>query len=98
MAWLARLQNCLGDYQKGEPHATLDELLAVLRRNRRKPAVDPSARAFQERLAVEHATSLPALLPLKARLAETERLIDRAMYRLYGLTDNEIAVVEGHHA
>ncbi len=109
LAWLAReiaapidgltnktrLQNYLGDYQKGEAHATVDELLTVLRQNRRKLAVDPSARAFQERLAAEHAASLAVLLPLKARLAATDRLIDRVVYRLYGLTEEEIAIVEG---
>ena len=35
------------------------------------------------------------LLPLKARLAATDRLIDQVVYRLYGLTEEEIAVVEG---
>jgi len=112
LAWLSReigapidalsnktkLQNYLGDYQKGEPHLTLDSLLAVLRQNRRKLTADPSARAFQERLATEHAASLAVLLPLKQRLAATDRLIDQAVYRLYGLTDDEIAIVEEHHA
>jgi hypothetical protein len=34
-------------------------------------------------------------LPLKARLAATDRLIDQVVYQLYGLTEEEIAVVEG---
>ncbi len=34
-------------------------------------------------------------LPLKARLVATDRPIERAIYRLYGLTEEEIAVVEG---
>jgi hypothetical protein len=37
----ARVRNYLGDYQKGEPHLTFDELLNILRRNRRALAVDP---------------------------------------------------------
>ncbi len=90
-----RVQNYLGDYQKGEPHASLDDLLAVLRQNRRKLAVDPSKRAFQEHLQAEYAASLDKLLPLKALLAATDRLIDQVVYLLYGLTDEEIAVVEG---
>jgi hypothetical protein len=32
---------------------------------------------------------------LLARIAATDRLIDRIVYRLYGLTEEEIAVVEG---
>lgn len=67
----------------------------ILRQNRRKLAVDPGGRAFQERLQAEHAASLAKLLPLKQRLAATDRLIDRVVYRLYGLTAEEIAVVEG---
>jgi very-short-patch-repair endonuclease/type I restriction-modification system DNA methylase subunit len=90
-----RVQNYLGDYQKGEPHASLDDLLAVLRQNRRKLIVDPSRRAFQEHLQAEYAASLDKLLPLKQRLAATDRLIDQVVYRLYGLSDGEIAVVEG---
>jgi hypothetical protein len=90
-----RVQNYLGDYQKGEPHATLEELLAVLRQNRRKLTADPSRRTFQEHLAAEYAASLDKLLPLKAQLAATDRLIDQVVYRLYGLTEEEVAVVEG---
>jgi hypothetical protein len=37
------------------------------------------------------------LLPLKARLAASDRLIDRLVYRLYGLTEEEVARVEGGH-
>jgi len=89
------LRNYLGDYQKGEPHLTLEEVLDILRRNRRRLKVDPSARAFQERLAREYQASLDKLLPLKARLAATDRLIDLIVYRLYGLSEDEVAVVEG---
>jgi hypothetical protein len=91
----SRLLGYLGDYQKGEPHATLAELLDILRKNRRQLAADPSGRAFQERLQTEYTASLAKLLPLKTRLAATDRLIDQVVYRLYGLTAAEIAVVEG---
>lgn len=36
-----------------------------------------------------------ALAPLKARLKATDDLIDQVVYRLYGLTEKEIAIVEG---
>lgn len=90
-----RLLNYLGDYQKGEPHLGLEELLEMLRKNRRLLRVDPGARAFQERLAREYQASLDRLLPLKARLAATDRLIDLSVYRLYRLTEEEVAIVEG---
>lgn len=70
------------------------KVLDILRHNQRKLKVDPSARAFQERLAGEYQASLDNLLPLKACLAATDRLIDLIIYRLYGLTAEEVAVVE----
>jgi hypothetical protein len=42
----------------------------------------------------EYVASLAVLLPFKARLAATDRLIDEVVYRLYGLTEEEIAVVK----
>ncbi len=91
------LQNYVGDYQKGEAPRTQDEALAVLRKNARKlgKGVDPSGRDFTERFAAEYAKSLAKLLPIKQRLAATDRLIDQIVYLLYGLTDEEIALVEG---
>lgn len=89
------IQNYLGDYQKGDSHAALGDLLAVLRKNKRKVTVDPSSRAFQEALQREYAASLGKLLPGKAQLAFTDRLIDQIVYRLYGLTEEEIGIVEG---
>jgi hypothetical protein len=86
----------VGDYQKGEPHLSPDELLDILRHwRRRRLRAAPSARAFQTRLAEEYAASLERLLPLKARLAAADHLIDRVVYRLYGLTEEEVALVEG---
>ena len=72
-----------------------EELKHEQRRNRRRIQVDPSDRAFQEHLAQEYPASLDKLLPLKARLAATDRLIDLIVYQLYGLTGEEVAVVEG---
>jgi len=34
------------------------------------------------------------LSPLIARIGEVDRLIDRVVYRLYGLTEAEVAIVE----
>ncbi|MGB3919564.1 hypothetical protein [Methanothrix sp.] len=33
--------------------------------------------------------------PLRERIEETDELIDAVVYRLYGLTDEEIEIVEG---
>lgn len=92
----ARLRNYLGDYQKAEPHLSLEGLLDILRQNRRrlKKEADPDARTFQERLEKEYTASLAKLLPLKRRLAATDRLIDLVVFQLYGLTPEEAALVE----
>ncbi len=37
----------------------------------------------------------PTIAALDHRLAATDRLIDRIVYALYGLSDDEIAIVEG---
>jgi hypothetical protein len=67
----------------------------VLKKNRKKLKVDPTARKFQEALEREFGKSVQELGPLKARLQATDDLIDEIVYRLYGLTDEEIALVEG---
>jgi len=43
----------------------------------------------------EYNESLQRMVPLKERLAKTDALIDAVVYRLYGLTEEEIRVVEG---
>ena len=57
--------------------------------------MDPGERGFQRSLEKRYQESLDVLLPIKERLAMTDRLIDQIVYRLYGLTEEEIAIVEG---
>jgi hypothetical protein len=90
-----KIRGYLGDYQKSEDHLASEDLLDILHQNRRRLDVDPSARHFQNRLMQEYQASLEKLLPLKQRLTATDRLIDLVVYRLYGLTDEELAIVEG---
>jgi hypothetical protein len=35
------------------------------------------------------------LAKVRAEIASTDRLVDQIVYQLYGLTDEEIAIVEG---
>ena len=72
-----------------------EELLEILRSNRRSIGVDPSSRNFQESLERELTNSLNKLNPLLSRIQDTDALIDQVVYQLYGLTDEEIAIVEG---
>jgi len=63
-----------------------------LRNEHYTPLTDP---ALFDRLTKVGEESLERVLPLKERLERTDRLIDAVVYRLYGLTEEEIAVVEG---
>lgn len=89
------LQGYLGDYQKGEDHRPFEDLYDRLHNNRSKIAANLSDKAFEARLRQEYEASLGVLLPIKQQLAHTDRLIDLIVYKLYGLTDDEIAIVEG---
>ncbi len=72
-----------------------DELLAILKKNKRKIAIDPARREPQERLRTEFAASVDKLKPLMERIEATDRLIDQIVYKLYGLTEEEIRIVKG---
>lgn len=88
------LAGYLGDYQKGEDHLPFAAFIDRLHRNKARLG-RPLDAAIEHRLAEEYAASLEVLLPIKQQLAETDGLIDQIVYRLYGLTDEEIAIVEG---
>ena len=69
-------------------------------RNQRKlPNVDLDVDAYRnepaQKIREAWETSMETLRPLLKDIAATDRLIDRIVYQLYGLTDEEIAVVEG---
>jgi len=75
---------------------SFEEVLSVLERNRnRLRGFNPRSRTDQERLEREFNKSVEKLTPLKTKIQSTDKLIDQIVYKLYGLTDEEIAVVEG---
>ena len=74
---------------------SFERLLEILKRNRRSIPINLSDRNFQESLEREFTNSLATLSPLLTRIQQTDALIDQVVYQLYGLTDQEIAVVEG---
>ncbi len=90
------LQHYLGDYQKGEEAQPWEAVLAVLSRNKGKFGVGKQALegAAAGTLRTEYERSLAVLRPIKAQLARTDTLIDQVVYLLYGLTADEVAVVE----
>jgi Type I restriction-modification system methyltransferase subunit len=75
-----------------------ESLLAVLKKNKKKLAVDPSRREPGELLRAEFDESMNKLGPLREKIKRTDELIDAVVYRLYGLTDEEIGIVKGNSA
>jgi len=71
------------------------EMQRALHQNRKRMKRDVEGREAQEKIKGEFEDSTAKLKPLLARIEATDRLIDRIVYRLYGLTEEEIAVVEG---
>ena len=70
--------------------------MAVLKRNSKKLAVDPARREPAETLRAEFEGSMGKLLPLRERIKQTDELIDAVVYKLYGLTEEEMGIVEGN--
>jgi hypothetical protein len=88
----AILRGYLGDYQKSEGETPWREFHYRLYQNRNRFAVSLSD--VQGEIQREYETSLETLLPIKRDLARTDLLIDKIVYRLYGLTDEEIELIE----
>jgi hypothetical protein len=88
------IKNYLGDYQKDEPETPFEKILNVLENNQRKLGVNLSQRGLLVKLQKEYEASLTELLPIKERLAVTDKLIGQVVYKLYGLTEKEILVIE----
>ena len=76
-------------------HLRFDALIKLLKKNKKKITIDPVARKEQQTLEKEYQASLETLLPLKMQLMRCDRLIDAIVYKLYGLTEEEMAIVEG---
>ncbi len=72
-----------------------DEFYTVLKKNRKRLSINPSSRDKSELLKDEFGKSMAKLGPLRERIERTDRLIDAVVYRLYGLTEEEIGIVEG---
>jgi len=73
---------------------TVGNLISILKKNRKKLQIDPSRRDFQDRLSTQFDKSLQKLIPLKRKIEMTDYLIDQIVYKLYGLTEEEIKIVE----
>jgi type I restriction-modification system DNA methylase subunit len=74
---------------------TLEKMLEVLKKNGKKISRNLSNREFQDNLKKEFDKSAAKLKPLMEKIEATDELIDKIVYKLYGLTEEEVKVVEG---
>jgi len=91
----AKLFDYPGDYQKDEPALSTEELLELLRKNKNRLGVSLNNAGLVDTIEKMYEENLQRVLPLKETLRKTDILIDMVVYRLYGLTEEEIRVVEG---
>jgi hypothetical protein len=77
--------------------AGFDALAGALGKNKKKlkDGYDPTRREPKEKLQAEFNASVGKLAPLLKRIEATDKLIDQIVYKLYGLTEDEIKIVEG---
>jgi len=90
-----QIKNYLGDYQKVEDYLPFDEFWKILEKNKNKIEITLKSRELYENIKSEYEKSLSKLLPLKEKLRKTDWLINQIVYKLYGLTEEEIKIVEG---
>ena len=73
--------------------------ISALEQNKRAiqsaKGIDVTRREPQETIRTEFDSSIARLRPLLEHIELTDELIDQIVYKLYGLTEAEIAVVEG---
>ncbi|MDZ4672391.1 MAG: hypothetical protein SH821_16135 [Phototrophicales bacterium] len=86
------LQGYLGDYQKGQSETAWKDFSRRLYENR--GVFEKSLTEMEEKIRAEYEKSLAVLRPIKHALEQTDMLIDKIVYRLYGLSDDEIELIE----
>jgi hypothetical protein len=67
----------------------------VKNKSKIKEGYNPKSRAHHDTLKDWYDSSVAKLNPLMKKIEATDTLIDQIVYKLYGLTKDEIAVVEG---
>jgi len=77
------------EFHKG----TFEDLLDVLKKN--KVVADPCPLKIRDIILNEFTQAVSVINPLKSQIQLTDNLIDQIVYKLYGLTDDEVAIVMG---
>ncbi|MFH1172738.1 MAG: hypothetical protein V1693_04120 [Nanoarchaeota archaeon] len=81
--------------QNDEERLSFNSLMDILHKNRSRIGISLSDNRVISKLRDEYEKSLSILLPIKEQLKKTDWLIDQIVYKLYGLTEEEIKIVEG---
>jgi hypothetical protein len=89
-----QIKNYLGDYEKNDEPLPFEEFWKILEKNKARIQANLKSRELYENIKSEYEKSLSKLLPLKEKLRQTDWLIDQIVYKLYGLTEEEIKIVE----
>jgi len=89
-----RINYYMSDYMKQEKCLSFDEFWEFLEKNKNRIKANLKSRELYEAIKTEYEKSLSKLIPIKEKLHKTDWLIDQIVYRLYGLTDEEIKLVE----
>ncbi len=73
--------------------SSFEELEKVLKENKNIP--DPCPSDTRNIILIEFNKAVSIINPLKSTITLTDNLIDQVVYKLYGLTEDEIKIVEG---
>ena len=74
-----------------------DEILALLRRNRRRIETNPDSRSFSEQLSTEFDASLERLRPLDAEIMKKESELETAVFDLYGMSSSQRKTINAEY-
>jgi len=88
------IKNYLGDYQKGKEPLSFEEFWKILEKNKNRIQANLKSREIFDNIKTEYEKSLSKLIPIKEKVRKTDWLIDQIIYKLYGLSEKEIQLVE----
>ena len=93
LAGKTTLMNYIGDYQRSMEAVTFHQLWMTLEKNPGK-IIRRLNESFRTKVEHEYLLSLANLQPVVCRLAELDKDIDSLVYDMYGLDDDDKALIE----
>ncbi|TET70374.1 MAG: hypothetical protein E3J56_08130 [Candidatus Aminicenantes bacterium] len=90
----SQIKDYSGGYQKGKTQLHFQDFWRLIEKNKSRINVNLKSRELFDAIRNEYEKSLSKLLPIKEKILKTDWLINQIVYKLYGLTDEEIKIVE----